>query len=71
LLPGKYIVRARAKGILRVEVPVLIKSVEITRVHLDGNWQPPAEAPKTELVRAPAGYPVGWSTTSTKRISTD
>jgi hypothetical protein len=60
LPPGKYIVEARAKDTLRADVPVVIKPGEITRVHLDGNWQPLAETPKTEVVKAPAGYPVGW-----------
>jgi hypothetical protein len=57
---GKYIVEARAKGVLRAKVPVVIKPGEITRVHLDGNWQPLAQTPETEVVKAPAGYPVGW-----------
>jgi hypothetical protein len=57
---GKYIVEARAKDMLQAKVPVVIKPGEVTRVHLDGNWQPLAETPKTELVKAPAGYPVGW-----------
>jgi hypothetical protein len=60
LPPDKYIVEARAKDVLRAKVPVVIKPGEITRVHLDGNWQPPAETPKTEAVEAPSGYPVGW-----------
>ncbi len=60
LPPDKYIVEARAKDVLRAKVPVVIKPGEITRVHLDGNWQPPAETPKTEAVEAPGGYPVGW-----------
>jgi hypothetical protein len=60
LPPGKYMVKARAKGVMRAEVPVVIKSGEITRVHLDGKWQPLAQIPKTEVLKAPAGYPVGW-----------
>lgn len=60
LPPGKYMVEARAKDMLRAEVPVVIKPGEITKVHLDGNWQPLAETPNTEVVKAPAGYPVGW-----------
>ena len=55
---GKYIVKARAKGALWATVPVIIKPGEITRVHLDGNWQP--NAPTMELVMAPEGYAVGW-----------
>jgi hypothetical protein len=60
LPPGKYMVEARAKDMLRAEVPVVIKAGEITRVHLDGSWQPSPATPTTELVKAPAGYPVGW-----------
>jgi hypothetical protein len=61
LPPGNYIIEARAKDVLSVEVPVLVKSGEITRVHLDGQWQPISGASKTELVFTPGGYPVGWS----------
>jgi hypothetical protein len=61
LPPGQYLVEARAKNILQVKVPVVIKSGEITRVHLDGNWQPGSGMPKAELVYAPTGYPAGWS----------
>ena len=60
LPPGKYMVEARAKGMFRVEVPVVIKPGEMTKVHLDGNWRPLAETPKIEIVKAPSGYPVGW-----------
>jgi hypothetical protein len=69
LPPGKYIVKARAKGILLAEVPVIIEPGQITKVHLDGNWQPQATARKTELVKAPAGYPVGWRAGSAHRIN--
>ena len=58
LPPGRYIVEARAKGTLQTRVPVVIKPGEITRVHLDGNWQP--NAPVVKLVMAPEGYAVGW-----------
>ena len=58
LPPGRYVVEARAKGTLRTRVPVVIKPNEITRVHLDGNWQP--NAPVVKVVMAPQGYPVGW-----------
>lgn len=58
LPPGKYFVKAHAKGALWTTVPVVIASGEITKVHLDGQWQPPAS--NAELVREPAGYPVGW-----------
>lgn len=55
---GNYVVKARAKGALWTTVPVVIKPDEITRVHLDGNWQPGAAG--AEVVMAPEGYPVGW-----------
>jgi hypothetical protein len=55
---GQYIVKARAKGTLWMRVPVLIKPDEITRVHLDGDWQP--NVPGVQVVMGPAGYPVGW-----------
>jgi hypothetical protein len=57
---GKYIVEARAKGGLWARVPVVIEPGLTTKVHLDAAWQPPAGIAKTELVSAPAGYPVGW-----------
>lgn len=58
LPPAEYIVRARAKGAFWMTVPVVIKSNEITRVHLDGSWQP--DVPGADVVMAPQGYPVGW-----------
>ena len=33
---------------------------ETTIVHLDNGWAIPADIPRTELVRLPNGYPVGW-----------
>jgi hypothetical protein len=55
---GEYIVKARAKGAMWTTVPVVVKPDEITRVHLDGNWQTGASG--AEVVMAPEGYPVGW-----------
>ncbi len=60
LPPGKYLVRAEAKDYLRVEVPVVIKSGQITRVHLDDDWRP-TDAPQTVVVSLPTGNPVGWA----------
>ena len=57
---GKYLVKAQADDYLRVAVPVVIEPGRITRVHLDGNWRPPASASAAELVSVPSGYPVGW-----------
>jgi len=60
LRPGTYIIVARAKEWMSVEIPVAIVRGGITKVHLDENWQPPARTPKTDVVCAPDGYPVGW-----------
>ena len=60
LPPGKYLVKTSAKGMLWVEAPVIIRAGQITRLHLDAQWQPPAGAAKMQLVQAPVGYPVGW-----------
>ena len=60
LPPGLYLVRAPAKDYLQVEVPVTIKRGRLTRVHLDDEWQLSPTTPKTELVCAPNGEPVGW-----------
>ena len=68
LPPGKYIVEARAKDALCMKVPVVIKAGEITRVHLDGDWQPSSGASGKELVRAPGGYPIGWRASAVKGI---
>jgi hypothetical protein len=57
---GEYVVEARAKGTLQVRVPVVIKPGELTSVHLDGAWQPSQGTDNSQLVMAPAGYPVGW-----------
>lgn len=65
LAAGEYIIKARAKGTLWAKVPAIIKSGEITRVHLDGNWQPSADMPKMEVVSAPQGYPIGWRDNTT------
>jgi hypothetical protein len=66
LPPGQYMVKARAKGILRAEVPVVIKSGQMTGLHLDGNWHPMEDTPQTGLVKAPAGYPIGWNADEVK-----
>jgi opacity protein-like surface antigen len=66
LAPGQYIVEARAKDTLRINVPVVIKAGEITSVHLDGSWQPPTDAPRTELVYDANGSPVGWHSEAQK-----
>ena len=55
---GEYVVKARPSGALWINVPVVVKPNEITRVHLDGSWKP--NAPAAEIVMAPEGYPIGW-----------
>ena len=59
---GRYLVKAQAKDYFWVKVPVTIERGRTTRVHLDDNWNPPADAPRTKLVTAPNGNPVGWRT---------
>lgn len=61
---GNYIVRARAKGYLRVSVPLEIKPGRTTRLHLDATWKPPPGTPANEIVKTPAGYAIGWRTIS-------
>ncbi|MGP8198390.1 MAG: hypothetical protein ACLQU4_02675 [Limisphaerales bacterium] len=60
LPPGSYVVKAQAKDYFWVNVPVTIERGRTTRVHLDENWRPPADAPKDEVVIGPDGSPVGW-----------
>jgi hypothetical protein len=60
LPPGKYLVKAEAQDYLSVKVPVEIENGRTTRVHLDDNWKPTTNLPKSEVVSAPDGQPVGW-----------
>lgn len=57
---GWYLVKAEAEDYSLVEAPVHIESGRTTRVHLDDNWRPPPSVPKSEIVSAPDGIPVGW-----------
>ncbi len=62
LPPGTYRVKAMAavgEGEL-VIVPVVIEPGRTTDVHLNGHWKPPLNTPDSELVRMPAGFPIGW-----------
>ncbi len=61
LPPGDYLVKARSADYFWVRVPVVVKSGEVTRVHLDDLWSPPADAAKGAVVRMPNGRPIGWS----------
>jgi hypothetical protein len=65
---GRYVVKARAKDYFWVEVPVTIQPGRTTKVHLDGNWQPPANTPTNGLVSMPNGTPAGWSAEPAKGI---
>jgi hypothetical protein len=65
---GRYLVQAQAKDYSPIEIPVTIERGRTTRVHLDDNWKPPADAPKRELVTMPNGNPVGWRVESAKEI---
>ncbi len=69
LAPGNYLVEAlTAVGFGEpVAVPVVIEAGRTTEVHLNGHWQPPSNAPKKELVLAPAGFPIGWHANSQNR----
>jgi len=42
-----------------VDVPVIIKPGQTTSVHLDGEWTPPVNIPKDQIVDGPSG-PMGW-----------
>jgi hypothetical protein len=59
---GRYLVKAEAKDYFWVKVPVTIEHGRTTRVHLDDNWKPTADAPRREMVTMPNGNPVGWRT---------
>ena len=60
LPPGIYIVKARAKDYVAVQVPVVIQHGRTTSVHLDDGWAPPTGANVNELVIEPNGNPIGW-----------
>jgi hypothetical protein len=62
LKPGTFRVKALAavgEGEW-ITVPVVIESGRTTEVHLNGHWKPPTGTPDSELVKTPAGFPVGW-----------
>jgi hypothetical protein len=69
LPPGRYAVKAQARDYLWVTVPVTIEPGRTTRVHLDDNWTPPADAPQWEVVTTPDGKPVGWQAAATEGLS--
>ncbi len=67
LPPGQYVVKARAKDYLAVQVPVVIRQGQITDVHLDNRWAPPTGANPNELVVEPNGNPIGWRAAPAKQ----
>ncbi len=58
---GKYLVRADAEFCGRVEIPVVIRPGELTRVVLQPGWKPSDGFAQADyLVQSPAGYFIGW-----------
>ncbi len=60
LPPGQYLVQAWAEFFGLVRVPVVIKANHLTKVILQPGWNPGTKAARSELVRMPHGYFVGW-----------
>jgi hypothetical protein len=61
---GKYLVKADAELYGFVTVPVVIRPAELTRVILQPGWSPKPAVARSELVRIPQGYYVGWRASS-------
>ena len=57
---GKYVVKADAEFYGPVSVPVVIRPNETTRVILQPGWKPGNAVARSEVVRMPNGYPIGW-----------
>lgn len=57
---GKYLVTANAEQYGPVQVPVVIKPGEMTRVVLQPGWNPGTAFASTDLVQMPKGYFIGW-----------
>jgi hypothetical protein len=59
---GRYVVVARANGVGRVTVPIVIASGQITTLHLDdgGFWPSEPGFNQTNTVHLPNGNIVGW-----------
>jgi hypothetical protein len=60
LPPGRYVVKAWAEFYGSVNVPVVIKPNELTKVVLQPGWNPVAKADHAQLVQTPNGYFVGY-----------
>ena len=58
---GKYQILADDQGYGRIKIPVVIRPRQMTSVHLDGAWEPPAHASPSEVVKLPNGEYIGWS----------
>jgi hypothetical protein len=59
LAPGDYVVKSPSREYMELKVPITVEAGKTTRVHLDARWKA-SEAPPTEVVSTPGGYPVGW-----------
>lgn len=57
---ANYVIKAWADFCGLVTVPVVIKPGETTRVILQPGWKPGNAVAKSDLVRTPNGYFVGW-----------
>lgn len=57
---GSYVIRADAEFYGLVKVPVVIRPNELTKVVLQPGWNPRQAVAKSDLVRMPDGYAVGW-----------
>ena len=58
---GKYILLADDQGYGRLKIPVVVRPRQITTLHLDGAWEPPAHASSADVVQLPNGEYIGWS----------
>lgn len=65
---GSY--KVEAEGIncdgnrVRLVIPVVVGSGQITLAHLEGRWQPPAEYKDAEVAKLPCGKTIGWRAAS-------
>jgi hypothetical protein len=72
---GNYMVKAEANfdvwGTVAypVKVPVVVQADRKTKIHLEADWQAPANAPTSELVYLPGGKPVGWRSRSVAQLN--
>jgi len=66
LPPGTYFVKARSTDFFTVEIPVVVRQGELTRVYLDDSWTPAAAGSSAKLVALPNGQPVGWQLSQAK-----